>query len=229
MGRYQKGEMSRAGILDEARKLLNEKGIGIGVELIARDLGLSRGRITHFFPTKDSLMVSIMRDYEHRLGELLRQFDWNQGSEFGQLFSVLDIILDLQYEYRSAFFFLTSLGKNQPEIHDHIEASFFNRVDGIYMRIKMMVGAKLLETRILGKEQLDIFLFQYINILTTWVICQEMYYRRSGFKKMKPVYIMGAMELFLPYLTIKGRKAYQAAATDFNAKYLNKTRKTGKT
>jgi AcrR family transcriptional regulator len=221
--------MSRAGILDEARKLLNEKGIGIGVELIARDLGLSRGRITHFFPTKDSLMVSIMRDYEHRLGELLRQFDWNQGSEFDQLFSVLDIILDLQYEYRCAFFFLTTMGNNQPEIHDHIEASFFNRVDGIHMRIKMMVGAKLLETRILGKEQLDIFLFQYINILTTWVICQEMYYRRSGFKKMKPVYIMGAMELFLPYLTIKGRKTYQAAATEFNAKYLIKTRKTGKT
>jgi AcrR family transcriptional regulator len=229
MGQYQKGEMSRAGILDEARKLLNEKGISVGVELIARELGLSRGRITHFFPTKDSLMVSIMRDYEHRLGELLHQFDWNKGSEFDQLFSVLDIILDLQYEYRCAFFFLTSTGKNQPEISDHIEASFFNRVDGIHMRIKMMVEAKLLDARILEKDRLDIFIFQYINILTTWVISQEIYYRHSGFKKMKPVYIMGAIELFLPYLTTKGRKAYQEAGADFNINYLNKTRKKGKT
>jgi AcrR family transcriptional regulator len=227
MGLYQKGEMSRAVILDEVRTLLNEKGIGIGVELIAREIGLSRGRITHFFPTKDSMMVSIMRDYEHRLGELLRQFNWNQGSLFDQLFSSLDIILDLQYEYRCAFAFLTAMGKNQPEIQDHIEASFFNRVDGIQMRIRMMVEAKLLEPRILEKDQFDIFLFQYTNLLTTWVISQELYYRQPGYKKMKPVYIKGAMELFLPYLTKRGRKLYQVAAAEFDSKPQPKLRKKG--
>jgi AcrR family transcriptional regulator len=225
MALYQKGEMSRAVILDKARKLLNERGLTIGVELIAQELGLSRGRITHFFPTKDSIMVGIMRDYEFRLGELLLQFNWNQGSLFDQYFSVLDIILDLQYEYRCAILFIAAMGKDQNEIQQHIQASFFNRVDGIHMRIKMMVEAKLLEAGILERPELEVFLFQYTGLLTHWVISHEMYYRQTAYKKMKPVYIKGAMQLFVPYLTKKGKKLYESAAADFIRKSMDHTTK----
>jgi AcrR family transcriptional regulator len=225
MGRYHKGEMSRAGILEKARKILNEQGLGIGVELIAKEMGLSRGRITHFFPTKDSILVGIMRDYEHRLGELLHHFDWNQGSLFDQHFSVLNIVLDLQYEYRCAHSFIAVIGKNQPEMLEHIEASFFNRVDGIHMRIKMMVEAKLLEASILEKDQLDVFIFQYTTLLTSWVISQDIYYGQKKYSKMKPVYIKGAMQLFLPFLTKRGNKEFLLAAAGFNRKSTDHTAK----
>lgn len=218
MGLYHKGEMSRAVILEKARKILNEKGLGIGVELIAKELGLSRGRITHFFPTKDSILVGIMRDYEHRLGELLHHFDWNQGSLFDQQFSVLNIIMDLQYEFRCAHSFISFIGKNQPEILEHIEASFFNRVDGIHMRIKMMVEAKLIDASILEKDELEVFIFQYTTLLTFWVTSQEIYYRQMAYKKMKLVYIKGAMQLFLPFLTKKGYKVFQLSIAGFNRK-----------
>ena len=212
MAHYSKGEMSRAVILKEARKILNDGGLGLGTEFVAKQMGLSRGRITHFFPTKDSLMVGIMRDYEFALGEMLLQFDWNRGSQFDQLFAVLDIILDLQYEYRCAHAYLAVMGKDQPELQQHIEASYFNRVDGIRTRIKAMVGARLLEPCILEQAEMDIFLFQYTTLLTTWVISQEMYHRRTPYRRMKMVYLVGAMQIFVPYLTKTGKSAYRLAA-----------------
>jgi AcrR family transcriptional regulator len=225
MGLYNKGQMSRSAILEETRKLLNEKGLGIGMELIANELGLSRGRITHFFPTKDSMLVAIMRDYEHCMGELLSQFDWNEGSIFEQHFRVLDIIMDLQYEYRCVFTFITAVSKNQPEIQEHIEASYLNRVDGIHMRIRMMVEANLLEPSILDKHHLNVFLFQYTTLLTSWVVSQEIYLRKTAYIKMKPVYVTGAMQLFQPFLTKKGRKVYEAAADAFRKKTARSARK----
>jgi hypothetical protein len=93
------------------------------------------------------------------------------------------------------------------------------------MRIKMMVEVKLLDSRILEKDELDIFLFQYTSLLTTWVISQEMYYRQTEYKKRKPVYIRGAMQLFLPFLTPKGRKAYQLAAAAYTKKSIDHSTK----
>jgi AcrR family transcriptional regulator len=215
MGRYSKGEISRVVILVEARKLFNAHGVDIGFEFIAKQMGLSRGRITHFFPTKDSLMVGIMRDYEFALGEVLMEFDWNKGSQFDQLFAVLDVILDLQYEYRCAHAYLAAVGKDQPELRQHVEASYFNRVDGIRARIKGMVESKILEARILQKFEMDIFLFQYTNLLTTWMISQEMYHKRTPYRRMKKVYLFGAMQIFVPYLTESGKKAYQQASGQY--------------
>ena len=198
--------------------MFNTHGVGIGFEYIARQMGLSRGRITHFFPTKDSLMTGIMRDYEFALGQMLLDFDWNKGSQFEQLFAVLDLIMDLQYEYRCTHAYLAVLGKDQPEIRQHIEASYFNRVDGIRVRIKNMVESMLMEPRILEQMNMDIFLFQYTNMLTTWVISQEMYHRRTPYKRMKTIYLIGSMQIFVPYLTEAGKKAYQQAVEEYTRK-----------
>jgi AcrR family transcriptional regulator len=223
MRRYRKGEISRVVILVEARKLFNAHGLDIGFEFIAKQMGLSRGRITHFFPTKESLMVGIMRDYEFALGEVLVEFDWNKGSLFYQLFTFLDIILDLQYEYRCAHAYLAAVGKDHPEILQHVESSFFNRVDSTRVRIKNMVESKFLEARILQKFDMEIFLFQYTNLLSTWMISQEMYHRRTPYRQRKTVYLFGAMQIFVPYLTVSGKKAYQQAAEQYSRKSTGRT------
>lgn len=218
MKRYSKGESSRVTILQAARTLMNQNGLDIGFEFMAREMGLSRGRITHFFPTKDSLMVGIMRDYEFALGEMLLRFDWNKGTIFDQLFAALDMILDLQYEYRCAHAYLAVMGKHQGENQQHVEASYFNRVDGIRVRIRSMVEMKWLDARILEKREMDIFLFQYTNTLTTWMISQELYHHDKPYEKMKEVYLVGAMQLFVPYLTPAGKKVYQKARAGYPRK-----------
>lgn len=218
MAKSLKGLESRSSILASARKLLNEKGLSQTVEMIATSMGLSRGRITHFFPTKDSLMVGIMRDYEHELGEMIHQFDLGKGPDFANSIAILDKVLDLQYEYRCALLYLATIGKNQVELHQHIEGSFFNRVDGIRMRTSFMVAEKWLDPAILEKSNWDVYCFQYTNLLTTWVISQELYYSRQPLTKMKPVYVEAAMNLYLPYLTTTGKKEYMKAMNAYKGK-----------
>jgi hypothetical protein len=79
------------------------------------------------------------------------------------------------------------------------------------MRTSFMVAEKWLEPAILEKSNWEVYCFQYTNLLTTWVISQELYYSRQPISKMKPVYVEAAMNLYQPYLTTTGKKEYGKA------------------
>jgi hypothetical protein len=78
-------------------------------------------------------------------------------------------------------------------------------MEGIRIRLSAMVAMDLLIPAILKQPDLVIFCFQYTTLLPTWMVCQEMYYSRQGLEKKKPVYLRGVLNLYLPYLTKKGR------------------------
>jgi AcrR family transcriptional regulator len=208
MNKYPKGVESRNQILTETRKLLNEKGLNQTMDVLAKEMGLSRGKITNYFPTKESLLVNIMREYEYAIGVLLKENEEEDQTEFVIQYKILSQILDVQYEYRCAIAYLSVSGSFQPEIHQHVESSFLNRLEGIRMRLNAMVALNLLLPGILKQPELDIYCFQYTTLLTTWVVCQEMYYSRQGFESMKPVYLRGAMNLYIPWLTEKGKSEF---------------------
>ena len=219
MKRYKKGIESRGSILVSARQVLNDQGLNITVDTLSKALGLTRGRITHFFPTREDLMVAIMRDYEHALGETIQNFDWGRELTFEKMFGALELILEVQYEYRCALSYVCITNRHQHEMHQHIEASFMNRIDNIMLRLRAMVHQGLLIPAILEKPSFDIYCFQFTNLLTTWVVSQELYFSKRGVEKMKPLYIRSAMDLYLPYLSLKGKKAYTVAVSAFNQKY----------
>lgn len=219
MPNNRKGLASRASILAGARMLLNERGLALTVEMIAKELNLTRGRITHFFPTKDSLMVGIMRDYEYKLSELLVRINGQEAMGFEHSFRLLDYILDLQYEYRCCITYLTMLGVHQSELLQHIEGAYFNRVDQLKTRLMLWSSQGLVESSLVDGPHFDIFLFQYMNLLSTWVISQTMYYSRRSFSAMKPIYIHGALNLLIPYLTEAGKTAFAKASQEFSSRY----------
>lgn len=209
MKKHSKGYNTRTKIITEARKLLNEKGLGLTLDSLSLEMGLSRGRITNYFRTKDSLLLGIMRSYEHALGTLLLQNEEDDQPGFLPQYRILSKIMDVQYEYRCAIAYLSVSGRHQPEVHLHVESSFLNRLESIRMRLSAMVAMELLIPDLLKQPHLDMYCFQYTTLLTTWVICQEMYYSKRGFEKMKPIYLKSIMNLYIPYLTKKGKIAFE--------------------
>jgi hypothetical protein len=145
-----------------------------------------------------------MREYEFALGMLLKNNEEDDKPGFVQQYRLLSNIMDVQYEYRCAIAYLSVSGSFHPEIHQHVEISFLNRLEGIRMRLIAMVAMDLVTPAILKQPDLDIYCFQYTTLLTTWVVCQEMYYSRQGLEKMKPVYLSGVLNLYIPYLTKRG-------------------------
>jgi AcrR family transcriptional regulator len=209
MLKYPKGVESRNQILAESRNLLNEKGLNQTMEMLAKEMGLSRGRITNYFPTKDTLLLNIMLDYEQRLNLVLQSFDWGKGPSLAKILEVISIIMDVQYEYRCAIAYIATVSRYQPELQQHIEHSFSYRIKEIKLLLGVLVDQKMLHPAVLQAPDFDMFCFQYTNLLTTWVISQQLYFASRPYPEMKPHYLKGVLALYIPYLTPKGNRAFQ--------------------
>src|SRR5687767_14180146 len=69
--RMSRGE-TRARILERARERFNEQGLdAVGVRDLARDLGLSPGNLSYWFPRKEDLVGALFDELRTRHGGLL--------------------------------------------------------------------------------------------------------------------------------------------------------------
>ncbi len=208
-----KGQNTRQAILDSARQIFNEKGLNITLEKIAAEMGLTKSRITNHFSTKDSLFLAILRAYEEKLAHVAAEVNLVNAVDLSELAEGISAVMDVQYEYRCGIAYVALVTQSQHELHKHISENYKRNVRSIFNRVKKMADVGILKPDILSASEFKIFVFQYTNILTTWVINLELYDAEQGYAKMKPVYIDAVFSCFKPYLTTMGEK--QLAAIDF--------------
>jgi hypothetical protein len=71
-----------------------------------------------------------------------------------------------------------------------------------------MVDQEILQPAVLQAPDFDMFCFQYTNLLTTWVISQQLFFGSRPYAEMKPFYLKGVMTLYIPYLIPKCKRAF---------------------
>jgi len=204
MGNYKKGIEMRQNIVQEARRIFNKEGLQLTLDQIAEKLGITKGRITNYFPTKDNLFVALSQDYDLRFQELMTSFGGNQTVSFQWLATVYSAIMDLQYEHRSTIIFAATTISGQKEMHEQVTHSYKTNSKQVSQMVNVLVDAGLIKPELQESENFDVFCFQHVNLFTTWVISKEIYYSTSSYKKMKPVYLKGIFGCYYPYLTKKG-------------------------
>ncbi|MCE7796401.1 TetR/AcrR family transcriptional regulator [Sphingobium sufflavum] len=65
--REQAGIERRAAILDEAARLIGEKGFhGFGIQELAQRCGIAKSGFFHHFPSKDRLLIALLQDRDRR-------------------------------------------------------------------------------------------------------------------------------------------------------------------
>lgn len=211
MKNLSKGQITRNSIVEKSRFIFNERGLDITLDVIAQEMGLTKGRITNHFPTKESLFQAITTYYEWQLGEYLRAIRVpEQGITLQFLAQLMSGIMDIQYENRCVIGYLSLVTEEKKEMFTYISENYKRNVQGIRNRVTAMVQQGLLVPEILHQKTFPVFLFQYVTILTNWVISEQHYNREAGYEKMKAVYLRGVMQCYLPYLTEEGRRQYQA-------------------
>jgi AcrR family transcriptional regulator len=204
-----KGQITRNNIVERARQIFNEKGLDITLDTIALEMGLTKGRITNHFPTKDSLFQAIMGYYEWQLGEFLKHFNWpTNGPNLQSQALLISGVMDIQYENRCGVTYISLITAEQTQLHEHIMQTYRRNVQGIRARLAIMVEKGLLKKEILKGKPNQVFIFQYVNLLTTWVTSAQHYYIDMGYGSFKPVFLEGVMQTYLPYLTEEGLKQY---------------------
>lgn len=209
---YKKGALTRINIVENARTQFNEKGIGLTIEQLAKELGLIKSRITNHYPTKDSLFLAIIDEYEKKLAEYISAFQWNQsGPDFHHLKRLLLGVMDIQYAYRCSIAYSSAIMPTGNELAQRISATAKSNKENIKRRLKVMVEKGLLEKRLLKKAELDLFFAGYLNLLTTWVTTIELYQANLSLKSIQHQYMQAIMRCYLPYLTEQGRLNFTSA------------------
>jgi AcrR family transcriptional regulator len=212
MENISKGESTRLAIIDKARLVFNERGIGITLDAIAQEMGMTKSRISNHFNTKDALFGAILKEYEEELAALMKKlYASDTGFTLQTYVNSVSSIMDAQFKYRCGIIYLNMLSPSQHELKAHIRETYVRNQGFIRARMQNMIALKLLTPNMLEEPNWSAFLFVYVNLLTQWVIHLDMYDSDKPYDENKANYIRGIItHIYLPYFTSKGKKEFEA-------------------
>lgn len=209
MRKLTKGQLSRQKIIKESRDVFNNKGIQITIQELATELGEGVSYITNHYRTKDHLIVAIANDYEEKFYEFLKGLN-EEFNSLGHLAQLISSVMDLQYEYRCAILAIVATSNSQKVLFKQVQESYQKNLSNFAGLVHLLVSNNILKKEALGKEELAVIRFQYVNLHTTWVVSLELYDHPVPYKKMKALYLKGILSSLLPYLTPKGAKQFKS-------------------
>lgn len=203
MKNYTKGINSRERLVNTARELFNEYGIGLTLNALASKMEITLGMLTHHFPTKDGIFLAIAEDYEQKRA-LIRSGIYGGTFNLEVFYRIIENGMDLQYDYRCAMRYIASISKNQSELASHTTEHYKLNRQLIKRGIEILVAEGELKSTILDEKNFKVFLFAFSSLATSWLINLEIYDYEESYEAIKPVYLNGIFSTFLPYCTEKG-------------------------
>lgn len=176
---------------------MNTDGVNLTLNQLAFKLGVSRGKINHYFKTKDALFIAIAQEYEQGLVEINEQFDLiHKEFSFETLEKRYSLIMDHQFNYRCAITYIISSGHDDPGLSKHILETYNKNRDNIVLLLNGMVQLNMLKANILEKDHLEVFILDFVNIFTNWVLHYNLYNRQEPYEQVKRVYLKAIMQKF---------------------------------
>jgi AcrR family transcriptional regulator len=124
-GHYAKGLAKREAILDAALPVFGQSGFhGASLREIARQCGVSHQSLMHYFPTKEELLLAVLRRRDERLR---RHFGDEGGMRLGELVDLAEDNVDVPGVIQ--LFNTASAEATSPEhpAHDYY-ADFYERI-----------------------------------------------------------------------------------------------------
>ena len=124
-----KGEQTRAGIVDCAKRLFYEHGYdGTSFTDIVEASGLYRGNIYHYFKTKDDILQAVIDQHLAEFGALLEMWEQQHKEPKARLLAFLNMITGRKLElvqYGCPIGSLnTELGKDRRDLQEAARALF---------------------------------------------------------------------------------------------------------
>jgi len=203
----KKGVLSKNWLIENCIRVFNTKGLDITLNQLAVDLGISLGRITYYFPTKEKLLVAISLDYELKLHEITSKFEYKEGDNFLlEQLKLFSKIMDNQYHYRCVMIYASGTSNSRKEMITQINTSFRGSSERLQLLVNHLIDLGFLDSKINENLNFEVFKFKFITVFTSWIIHLEIYDKKKGYKKMKPIYLKGISSCFLPYALPHAKK-----------------------
>ncbi len=199
----------RAWILDQTRKLMNEEGLLLTLDQLARKMGITKGRITNYFPTKDQLFVSLSEEYDCVFQKIVRDFDWKNEYSLFQVANLFTQVMDNQYNYRCVIYYTVVAPASELGFSTQLQKSYSENGKEVLEMINLLVSSGLLKPEIRESSNYEIFLFQILSVFTNWVMTIRTFQRECHYEKEKRLYLNSVFMCYFPYFTDLGKSQFE--------------------
>jgi AcrR family transcriptional regulator len=134
--------VTRQAVLDRARDLFNEFGLeGVGVRDLARDLGLSPGNVSYYFPRKQDLIDALMAELAERQAANVAGLGDAEG--LAGLLQRYRRTFEAQYDYRCLARALVHIVDAYPELAERYRGVELDRRRGLTRALGALIGGDL--------------------------------------------------------------------------------------
>lgn len=206
----KKGELSFLWLIDNCIKVFNEKGLDITLNQLANELDISRGRISHYFPTKELLLVAVSQEYEKKLEEIIANYQFSKPENFlEEQIKLYSLVMDNQYQFRCAMIYAAGTSSSRSEMVNQINTRFSGSKERFKLLVKRLLEFGFLQSSVLEPTCFEIFRFKFITVFTTWIIHFEIYDKEKTYQQVKPIYLEAIASCFILYATPKAKKIIQ--------------------
>lgn len=191
----ERGRITRAGIIEVARRLFSEFGYGqTGIADIQAATGLTKGAFYHHFRTKQELAVVVLQqageDYERELIAPVRELP----IAIDRVIAILDglVALNCKPEWRNCQLLGTMCG----ELSAH-DAALAEAVQGLYGRLLQVLETWLSEAQQQGDVSPEVPAAVWAQTLVNLLVGTVMS-RKAGFARVPADVVIGRFKQLLP-------------------------------
>lgn len=133
---------TRQSVLNRARELFNEHGLeGVGVRELARDLGLSPGNLSYYFPRKQDLVAALMEELAaHNTANVAHL---GPAADLADLLARYRRTFEAQYDYRCIARALVHIVDAYPELAKEYREVEAARRRGLSSALEAQIGRQL--------------------------------------------------------------------------------------
>jgi AcrR family transcriptional regulator len=204
---YAKGLATREEILDGALPLVNELGDRATLDVLVRELGLTKGRLTHHFPTKDKLLEALHERFETALDEAGRLPDgpWHLR-DVAEAFR-RSLTVQEQYAY-IAVTQSTAISRGTG-MHERTKEIFARRLQSVRPMAEYLVHQGLLVPTVLDQRHFDAWCAGLVMCFVAWPIHHRNVHAHMARSLSRSIALRACMNTFVPYLSTTGRAQYE--------------------
>ena len=202
-----KGELTRQEILQKVNDLFNQSGIEHTIVQISKSIGIGKSRSTNYFPKKDDLIISLLREYEAEMADWVSNYtSKTEIRNFCEYVPYLVGIMELMFEYRRVISLSLINPKPDGDVIHHMRSRYEMNKRQIRDRLEVFARNGLIREELLKPENFEIFIFQFFCMTSNWIVMYNVLDGDIEFKLVKVRYLKSILCCFDSYLTDKGRK-----------------------
>lgn len=206
-GPYAKGLASKEVLVNTARVVFNERGLATTFDDLARELGWTKGRITHHFGTKEDLLLELMERCSTALDANAR--DHGAIDSIERLASLYEHALDVIDAYRAVYTMSLMANVAATDLHAATQRRQAHRFQQVRVFCAHLVEQGVLVPDVLDQRVFDPIAASTVVLFMGWPSYRASMGRDLSYLHARSVVLRSSIYVLVPHMTDRARAEFE--------------------